>query len=288
MIDFDGKRFCTALALLGVVSFAACGGGGGDDGSGPFARFAGTYAGTFSGDDSGNFSAQVSSHGQITGSGTSVSFGGFPINGQVTQGGNVTFALGSTDESNFSGRVDDSGTIQGTWNNRVTGESGTFIGSRAEGPLVSGVWSLSVGGLATSTCGAELDAAIVQILGFQAPCNYDVSQAGASITANQCNGAVYQGSVDRDGNVTMSTSAMESEAGCTIAANIQIRSQLTANFTPADISLDLNIAGNCEGLRDCRVELSGNFTRSSGSLAVTSNSSEQNTSSIGKLLDHVL
>ncbi len=90
--------------------------------------YAGNYTGTFSGDDSGTFDVTILASGMIAGSGTS-SEGTFLVTGQLSTDGTLTFATGSTSTSaTFSGKIDVSGALSGTWKN--AGESGTFSGNR--------------------------------------------------------------------------------------------------------------------------------------------------------------
>ena len=95
--------------------------------------FAGTYEGTFTGDDTGTFTVVVDTTGNITGTGTSTTFGFFDISGTVDSSGNLELVAGGTSlGAIFSGTISPDGIVSGTWETTILFlfASGTFSGSK--------------------------------------------------------------------------------------------------------------------------------------------------------------
>lgn len=91
--------------------------------------YQGTYSGTYLGDDSGTWSSKS----DLLGNGFAFSMSDITDTPDVGLGtvdafGNLVLTLegGST----VSGVIDPAGDVTGTWNNLITGQSGTFSGSR--------------------------------------------------------------------------------------------------------------------------------------------------------------
>ncbi len=115
--------------------------------------YAGSYAGTFSGDDTGSFDLQIMPNGMMIGTGTSNSGGIFSISGHLGTDGTLTFATGSTSTSaTFSGKIDTSGALSGTWKN--AGETGKFSAQRATSKSSSKNTTGNTGGNASSPYGS--------------------------------------------------------------------------------------------------------------------------------------
>lgn len=98
-------------------------------------RYSGSYSGTFSGGDSGSFSINISADGKISGFGNSLDeSSSFSISGQLTRTGDLNLTAGSTSiGSNFRGRIDTRRTpwtLNGTWKNNSSSQSGSFTGSK--------------------------------------------------------------------------------------------------------------------------------------------------------------
>lgn len=98
----------------------------------PADSFAGKYSGTFSGGDYGTFSITVNSQGNISGTSYSEKFNDtYHTSGTVDSSGNIDMAAGINDAGTiFTGTIDSSGTVQGTWNNSFYGLSGSFTGKK--------------------------------------------------------------------------------------------------------------------------------------------------------------
>jgi hypothetical protein len=95
------------------------------------AQFAGTYSGTFSGDAYGTWNGVFDSAGNVTGS-ANTPVGVVYAVGQVTASGSIS---GSVDiGATFSGQIDSSGHVQGTWVYLPYGMYGTFSGRRTTPP----------------------------------------------------------------------------------------------------------------------------------------------------------
>jgi hypothetical protein len=89
-------------------------------------QYAGTYSGTFSGDDFGSWHGVIDSTGHATGY-AGATYG----EGTVQASGGLTLIFGSVSTgATFSGQIDSSGHIQGTWVNPFYGMHGTFSGER--------------------------------------------------------------------------------------------------------------------------------------------------------------
>ena len=92
---------------------------------------AGTYKGTYSGDNAGTWTVEVSSSGNIAGTGVSNTHGSFTLQGTVNSSGSMDCSgeiamFGVT----FVGYVNSStGEVSGTWTS-VTGDNGTYSGNK--------------------------------------------------------------------------------------------------------------------------------------------------------------
>ncbi len=97
------------------------------------ASFAGTYSGTYSGAEVGTFSVSVSSAGIITGTASSTTYPGLvsSVSGQVSGSGGVTISsTGTAGSARFTGTINASGALSGTWAYVSATGSGTFSGQR--------------------------------------------------------------------------------------------------------------------------------------------------------------
>lgn len=122
------RSLLALLAVVFVVSFSACG-----DDDGPCIgdnAFEGSYEGTYSGGDFGEFEATVDSCGQVTGEAFSFADDeSYGISGDVSEEGDLVFVAGSVSSgATFTGTIDQTGFVQGTWSNSSTGEAGSFSG----------------------------------------------------------------------------------------------------------------------------------------------------------------
>lgn len=96
------------------------------------APFVGNYAGSYSGVDAGTFSFTIAADGKVSGSGHSTMFGyDLGISGSLAGGGGglTLAAQGTAGVAAFTGSIDASGKLTGTWS--IPGEGGgTFGGQR--------------------------------------------------------------------------------------------------------------------------------------------------------------
>jgi hypothetical protein len=101
------------------------------------AQYAGTYTGTYSGDEAGTWTGFLDSAGNGTGY-TIAPWGRANGVGYVLASGSLILAFGSVDTgATFSGQIDSSGHVQGTWANPYYGMHGTFSGNRRTSPSTS-------------------------------------------------------------------------------------------------------------------------------------------------------
>lgn len=90
------------------------------------------YAGVFSGPDQGTFAVSITSDGRVTGSGNSVSFGRFSVQGSVDPSGNLSMSSsGTANGAQFSGVINQqSGQVNGMWLVAGGNRQGSFTGGR--------------------------------------------------------------------------------------------------------------------------------------------------------------
>ena len=90
------------------------------------------YAGVFSGPDQGTFAVSITSGGEVTGSGNSVGFGRFVVQGRVDPSGNLSMSSsGTANGAQFSGVINQqTGQLNGVWMVAGTPKQGSFTGGR--------------------------------------------------------------------------------------------------------------------------------------------------------------
>ncbi|OGB30943.1 MAG: hypothetical protein A3F78_10055 [Burkholderiales bacterium RIFCSPLOWO2_12_FULL_61_40] len=90
------------------------------------------YAGVFSGPDQGTFAVSITSGGEVTGSGNSVGFGRFTVQGRVDPSGNLSMSSsGTANGAQFSGVINQqTGQVNGVWMVAGTPKQGSFTGGR--------------------------------------------------------------------------------------------------------------------------------------------------------------
>lgn len=90
------------------------------------------YAGVFSGPDQGTFAVSITSGGEVTGSGNSVGFGRFTVQGRVDPSGNLAMSSsGTANGAQFSGVINQqTGQLNGVWMVAGTAKQGSFTGGR--------------------------------------------------------------------------------------------------------------------------------------------------------------
>jgi PKD repeat protein len=92
-------------------------------------KYIGTASGTFSGGDAGSWKASFNSGCKAKGSGYSMQDGYFSATGNVSPNGKIHMVAGSVSTGAvFSGTINDSGEISGTWRNSYWNLKGTFSG----------------------------------------------------------------------------------------------------------------------------------------------------------------
>jgi len=90
------------------------------------------YAGVFSGPDQGTFAVSIASDGSVTGSGNSVGYGRFSVQGSVDPSGNLSMSSsGTANGAQFSGVINQqSGQVNGVWIVAGGSKQGSFTGGR--------------------------------------------------------------------------------------------------------------------------------------------------------------
>jgi len=90
------------------------------------------YAGVFSGPDQGTFAVSITSGGEVSGSGNSVGFGRFTVQGRVDPSGNLSMSSsGTAHGAQFSGVINQkTGQVNGVWMVPGTPTQGSFTGGR--------------------------------------------------------------------------------------------------------------------------------------------------------------
>ena len=95
-------------------------------------RFAGKYSGTYSGSEWGDWNLTVDETGEILGRALDKSYNEWDVLiGTISISGNLVLTQGfSSSGATFKGKINEStGKIQGTWENKYYGDSGTFVGT---------------------------------------------------------------------------------------------------------------------------------------------------------------
>ena len=90
------------------------------------------YAGVFSGPDQGTFAVSIATDGSVTGSGNSVGYGRFFVQGSVDPSGNLSMSSsGTANGAQFSGVINQqSGQVNGVWIVAGANKQGSFTGGR--------------------------------------------------------------------------------------------------------------------------------------------------------------
>lgn len=121
--------------------------------------FEGIYNGTYSGTDNGTWTAKLDSQGNGVGFSWS-NVTNIPDFGSATVNSSGEFVAFNDGGAISHGVIDSAGNVQGTWNNSITGRSGTFSGSiNAINDLqaLSGTYSGTYSGTDYGTWTATLD-----------------------------------------------------------------------------------------------------------------------------------
>ena len=123
------KKLIFLPVFLVVILCASCSNdeGGGDIDS----SIVGRWSGTYSGDDRGIWTVTVSSSGSVSGTATS-SFtqDSAPINGRVTNNGQLSATLGNSEDREFVGQLEENNEAMGTWIDTRRGQDGTWFGTK--------------------------------------------------------------------------------------------------------------------------------------------------------------
>lgn len=90
------------------------------------------YAGVFSGPDQGTFAVSITPDGMLTGTGNSVGFGRFIVQGRVDASGNLAMSSsGTAQTAQFSGVINQmNGQMNGVWLVPGANRQGSFTGGR--------------------------------------------------------------------------------------------------------------------------------------------------------------
>lgn len=109
------------------------------------ANFAGSYSGTYNGSDSGSFQVDIAQDGTAKLSGRSSKMGvSFTGDGKVSRDGSVALGSASTG-STFTGSVNSTGLLSGTWKNTAYNQTGSFQGSKGAASAANPLEAIGAG-----------------------------------------------------------------------------------------------------------------------------------------------
>lgn len=109
------------------------------------ASFAGSYSGTYNGSDSGSFQVDIAQDGTAKLSGRSSKMGvSFTGDGKVSRDGSVALGSASTG-STFTGSVNSTGLLSGTWKNTAYNQAGSFRGSKGAASAANPLEAIGAG-----------------------------------------------------------------------------------------------------------------------------------------------
>ena len=127
------KYWRLVWVLMAAMGFAGCDSSGGDDAGNWGGAFQGAYSGTFSGTEEGSWRFSVNAVGDLTGAVYSTSENrNYTLEGSVDASGDLQMGLynGSQNNGTYSGTINASGEVTGTWNSADSVNSGNFTGKR--------------------------------------------------------------------------------------------------------------------------------------------------------------
>jgi len=128
-------------------------------------------------------------------------------------------------------------------------------------PDVGGTWLLSNAFLGDSTCSAEIDDILLEVIGaLGGACEVDVEQAGNFVTLTDCASDVLSGCVDSAGVITAPQFASESESGCTVTIDGDLVADSGRSPSTAVFTLPIRFSGNCGGAQNCQAEIEADWT----------------------------
>jgi hypothetical protein len=170
--------------------------------------YQGTYSGTYVGDDSGTWSSRSDS----LGNGFAFTISNITDTpdvglGTVDATGNLVLTMdgGST----VSGAIDPAGDITGTWNNLITGQSGTFSGSRnvfSDIQALSGTYNGTYSGTDSGTWSATINSqgdvsgsSTSTVVTFQ-DSGSGIANSSGELVAEMIGGSILYGIIDSGNN----------------------------------------------------------------------------------------
>ena len=121
------KKLCYLPLLMLTLMFTSC--SEDDQGEEISADLVGSWSGTYSGDDRGVWTVNVSSTGRVSGTATSTfAQESADINGRVSDNGQLSATIGSSEDREFVGQLRDDNGAAGTWVDNRRDQDGTWVG----------------------------------------------------------------------------------------------------------------------------------------------------------------
>ena len=127
---------------------------------------------------------------------------------------------------------------------------------------VSGTWREDQYRLRSSDCDGSLTDAIMSVVGQPPVCDYQLSQNGADVTAQDCAGNTATGMVDATGTLRFDLAPeQETEDGCTISISPSESIPVSHSPTVATFTLPITLSGTCGGFSSCTIVVEATWTK---------------------------
>jgi hypothetical protein len=129
-------------------------------------------------------------------------------------------------------------------------------------PDVSGTWREDQYRLFFSSCDPDLTNSILEVVEQPLVCDYQLTQNGFTVMAQDCAGNTAMGSVDAAGILRFDLPAeQQTENGCTIGISPSESVPASVSPTVATFTLPITFSGACSGLSNCEIVIQATWTK---------------------------
>ena len=120
--------------------------------------------------------------------------------------------------------------------------------------------------LGRSTCTRQINEGVRDAIA-DATCRLDVVRRGDRVDVTDCDGLMFDGDIDQNGQLRAAFELRETAGTCTVTLAIDLGVTLAQSPATAAYAIGVGFAGDCGAAADCTLNVTTRWTRLSGTIA---------------------
>ena len=133
-------------------------------------------------------------------------------------------------------------------------------------PTFTSAWREDNPRLGRSTCTRQINEGVRDAIA-DATCRLDVVRRGDRVDVTDCDGLMFDGDIDQNGQLRAAFELRETAGTCTVTLAIDLGVTLAQSPATAAYAIGVGFAGDCGAAADCTLNVTTRWTRLSGTIA---------------------